>query len=214
MPLDVESVRALLGQREVVWLESTASTMADASRLAAAGCAAGAAVVADEQTAGHGRHGRSWHSEKQTGLYVSIVLRPELPAESLPVLVLALGLATREAILDSTGIVCTLKWPNAVFAGGRKCAGILTQKVAGAVIAGIGVNVNQEAFPAELEALATSLKLVSGREHSREKLLVHLLAAADKYTDLLREAGCGRIIGLYSGAAEKGTGHAAGARCR
>ena len=180
MPFDADLVRARVPERAIVWLESTASTMTVAAQLAAEGCVPGTVVVAEEQTAGQGRHGRRWHSEKCAGLYVSIILGRGLPPDSLQSLTLALGLATREAILLATGVSCELKWPNDLLVGGRKCAGILVQRTAAAVIAGIGVNVNQERFPVDLEASATSLRMASGKEHSREDLLVHLLAAVDK----------------------------------
>jgi len=210
MALDVVRVRERLPQREVVWLETTGSTMVEAARLAAAGCPQGTVVVAEEQTAGQGRHGRSWHSEKGAGLYVSIVLRPQLPAGSILTLTLALGLATQEAILHATGIACDLKWPNDILAGGKKCAGILAQRTGEAVISGIGINVNQETFPADIRGLATSLRMLSGRVQSREDLLVHLLLSVDKYMKLLHEEGSPWIIGLFSRASRKGRDHAAG----
>jgi BirA family biotin operon repressor/biotin-[acetyl-CoA-carboxylase] ligase len=138
------------------------------------------------------------------------VLRPELPLEALTSLTLALGLAAREAILDATGISCDLKWPNDLLADGKKCAGILAQGTSAAVIAGVGINVNQEGFAGELAGTATSLRLVSGRPHSREDLLVRLLLSVDKFTALLREDGSERVIRLYSEAARKGVVHAAG----
>ncbi len=210
MALDVALVRERLPLREVVWLETTSSTMLDAARLAAEGCKDGTAVVAEEQTAGQGRQGRIWHSEKGAGLYVSIVMRPELPPQSLTPLTLALGLAAREAILKACGIACGLKWPNDVVAGGKKCAGILTQTTKGAVITGIGINVNQEAFPAELQGQATSLRMVSGYLQSREELLIQLLLAVDRYSKLLREEGAHGVIAQYARAAGKGGNHAAG----
>ena len=99
MPFDVEFVRQNW-PRPVSYFPTIDSTMLEAARLAEAGCPHGAVVIADEQTAGQGRHGRHWHSEPNSGLYVSIVLRPDLPPESLPVLTLALGLAAADAIAD------------------------------------------------------------------------------------------------------------------
>jgi BirA family transcriptional regulator, biotin operon repressor / biotin---[acetyl-CoA-carboxylase] ligase len=149
--------------------------MTVAARLAREGCAHGTAVVADEQTAGIGRHGRSWHSEKGTGLYVSIVLRIPQP---VPVMMLALGLAAREAITKTTALRPDLRWPNDVLIGGRKCAGMLAQVEGGALIAGIGMNVSQTEFPAEIEA--TSL-LIEGATVSREEVLTALVEAVDEY---------------------------------
>jgi BirA family biotin operon repressor/biotin-[acetyl-CoA-carboxylase] ligase len=125
MALDIERVRRSLPQRIVHYYETLSSTMAEGARLAQAGCATGSAVVAGEQTAGQGRYGRSWHSEKDAGLYISIVLRPVLPTDALPALTLALGLATAEAIARVTGLGCDLRWPNDVMLGGLKVAGIL-----------------------------------------------------------------------------------------
>jgi BirA family biotin operon repressor/biotin-[acetyl-CoA-carboxylase] ligase len=198
MPLDVDSLRVRLPRRGIVWLDTAATTMTEAARLAVAGCPAGTFVVAEEQTAGLGRHGRGWQSERETGLYVSIVLRPSLEPDSLPVLTLALGLAVQEAIASATGILCDLRWPNDVLAGGKKCAGILCQTADSAVVAGIGINVNQQAFPPELAASATSLRMISGGPHSREDLLVELARSVDSYANLLVEQGADRVLRLYA----------------
>jgi BirA family transcriptional regulator, biotin operon repressor / biotin---[acetyl-CoA-carboxylase] ligase len=161
--------------RRIERFETVDSTMTVAARLAREGCAHGTAVVADEQTAGIGRHGRSWHSERGTGLYLSIVLR--VP-QAVPVMMLALGLAAREAIAKTTALRPDLRWPNDVLIGGRKCAGMLAQVEGGALIAGIGINVAQKEFPAEIEA--TSL-LIEGVTVSREEVLAALVEAVDEY---------------------------------
>lgn len=146
-----------------------------AARRAKEGCEHGRAIVADEQTAGIGRHGHSWHSERGTGLYVSIVLR--LP-QTIPVTMLALGLAAREAIAETSGLAPDLRWPNDVLIGGKKCAGMLAQLEGKALIAGIGINVSQTKFPPELDA--TSL-LLEGARVTREHLLDALLRSVDRY---------------------------------
>jgi BirA family transcriptional regulator, biotin operon repressor / biotin---[acetyl-CoA-carboxylase] ligase len=181
--------------REIVRLRTTASTMRDASELAAAGCAHGTAVVADEQTAGIGRQGHSWHSEPEAGLYVSVVLR--LP-ETSPILTLALGLAAVDAIRNTAGVVCDLRWPNDVLAGGKKLAGIIVQMADSAAIAGIGINLNHTGFPAELAALATSLRLQTGRPVDREALLQNLLAAIDDGCEILRSGGNAALLKMFS----------------
>jgi len=188
MPFDLEFVRQNWPQ-PVFYLATIDSTMLEAARLAEAGGPHGAVVVADEQTAGQGRHGHTWHSEPNSGLYVSIVLRPVVQADSLPVLTLALGLAAADAIAETMGLTCDLRWPNDVMLEGRKVAGILVQLLDSAAIAGIGVNVNHAGFPAEIAADATSLRIVSNRTHSREQLLVTLLGAADRYCGLLAGPG-------------------------
>jgi len=162
--------------------------MTVAAELAREGAPHGTVVAADQQTAGIGRHGHSWHSQ-EGGLYVSIVLR--LP-ETVPVLMLSLGLAARDAIasaLRGAGLrpalaghrpapLVDLRWPNDVLLDGRKCAGVLAQLEGGAVIAGIGINVSQPQFPAGLEA--TSL-LLAGATATREDVLVALVGAVDRY---------------------------------
>jgi len=148
-------------------------TVDSTQRLAAAE-PVGTVVIADTQTAGQGRHGHSWHSEPGTGLYLSIVLEPT------PLLTLALGVATVEAIAQSTGITCDLRWPNDLMLTNRKCAGILVQLIDNRAVAGIGINLNHTSFPPELEA--TSLRLHSSRTYDREAILDALLPAIDSVT--------------------------------
>jgi BirA family biotin operon repressor/biotin-[acetyl-CoA-carboxylase] ligase len=170
--------------------------MLEAARLAEEGCASGMIVVAEEQTAGQGRLGRTWYSERGTGLYVSMVLRLQLAAPELPVLTLALGLATAEAI----GSECDLRWPNDVLINGRKCAGILVQLSGGAAIAGIGINVNQARFPGELAETATSLRIEWGCEQGRDELLERLIDAVSRYTDLLVSDGKDAVLRRFAAA--------------
>jgi len=198
MPFDVELVRQSWPQ-PVFYFATIDSTMLEGARLAEAGCGQGTVIVADEQTAGQGRHGRHWHSEANAGLYCSIVLRPGLAPDSLPVLTLALGLATADAIAEATGLACDLRWPNDVILDGRKVAGILVQLLDSAAITGIGINVNHAAFPAELAAEATSLRLIAKRQFSRESLLIALLGAADRYCAILAgEHGKQKILDIFS----------------
>jgi BirA family biotin operon repressor/biotin-[acetyl-CoA-carboxylase] ligase len=196
--IDIERVRAELANHTIYWHPSIGSTMTEASRLAASGCESGTVVGAEEQTAGLGRYGRSWHSEPGSGLYVSIVLRNPLPADALPLVTLALGLATSEAILKATDLACDLRWPNDVLIQSRKCAGILTQLEGSAIIAGIGINVNHAAFPEELAGIATSLRIASGRMHSRERLLAELVTSVTSFCALLENEGREPILEMFS----------------
>ncbi len=189
MPLNIALVREHLPGRDLRYFESLDTTMREAARYPP-----GTAVIADEQTAGQGRHGHSWHSEKGAGLYCSIVL----PKQAAPALTMALGLAAAEAITASSGAACDLRWPNDVMIGSRKAAGILAQLMDSAAIAGIGINVNHSRFPPELEAEATSLRIESGREQSRERLLIALLPAVDRYVELLGAEGAPAILDLFS----------------
>jgi BirA family biotin operon repressor/biotin-[acetyl-CoA-carboxylase] ligase len=143
----------------------------DSTQRAATGEPLGTVVIADHQSAGQGRHGHTWHSEPGSGLYCSMVLEPT------PLLTLALGVATVDAIAQSTGIVCDLRWPNDLMLDGRKVAGILVQLANGVAIAGIGINVNHASFPDGIDA--TSLLLHSDHVHSREDILDAILPAVD-----------------------------------
>ncbi len=166
--MDLQRLRGAFPDRQILYFDAIDSTQ----RIASAS-GAGTIVVADRQLAGQGRHGHTWHSEAGTGIYVSIVLAPS------PVLTLALGIATVEAIAQTTGIQCDIRWPNDLMLGNRKVAGILVQLVNGMAIAGIGINVNQQSFPGDIEDLATSLRQHAGREISREDILLALIPAID-----------------------------------
>ena len=199
MPLNVERVRMLAPGREILWRASVDSTMHEAARLSEAGCASGLVVGADEQTAGHGRYQRVWHSERDAGLYFSIVLRlAGVDKASFPVATFALGVAVAEAIQSTTGVACDLRWPNDVLVKDRKVCGILAQLYGSAVVAGIGVNVNQTAFPDEVAAIATSLRIESGREQSREDLLAALLDEIDRHCEILAAEGREAIFALFT----------------
>jgi BirA family biotin operon repressor/biotin-[acetyl-CoA-carboxylase] ligase len=198
MAFDVEWVRSRLPDRRIDWHPSIDSTMFEASRLAAAGCQSGTIVGAEEQTAGQGRYGRAWHSEPGSGLYVSVVLRHRFAPSTLPLVTLALGLATSEAILKATDLACDLRWPNDVMVQSRKCAGILTQLESSAIIAGIGINVNHSAFPQDLTDIATSLRLATNRIQSRERLLAELAPSVDRFCTMLEKEGGEPILAMFS----------------
>jgi BirA family transcriptional regulator, biotin operon repressor / biotin---[acetyl-CoA-carboxylase] ligase len=198
MGFDVDAVRARLPGRRIEWFPSVDSTMTVAARLAREGCASGTAVVADEQTAGVGRHGHSWHSEAGAGLYVSMVLRPPIDAAGLPIVMLALGLAAREAIVETSGLAADLRWPNDVLLGGKKCAGILAQIEDDAIVAGIGINVNHTIFPTEIAVTATSLRMAGAGTVSREELLVALIEAVEEFMHVLAHEGADAILNLFS----------------
>ncbi len=163
----------------------TGSTNAEALAAAAAGEPEGSVFFAEEQTSGRGRGGRTWHSEKSAGIYVSVLLRPAMAPAEVLVLTLAAGLAARSAIQQVTGVDADLRWPNDLLISGKKFCGILAEMHAEAtrvryVVVGIGLNVNHERLPAELRAAATSLRLATGRAWSRVELAAALLRALDR----------------------------------
>jgi BirA family biotin operon repressor/biotin-[acetyl-CoA-carboxylase] ligase len=206
MAFDLESVRARLPDRQIDWFGSVNSTMTLATQVARDGCPSGTVIGADGQVAGIGRHGHTWHSEAEAGLYVSIVLRLPVDAGVLPVVMLALGLATQEAISGVTGLAVDLRWPNDVLVDGRKCGGILAQIEGGAVVAGIGINVNQTEFPRDLDAEATSLLLAGKPGVSRESLLVALVSAVESCTTILTEQGSAAILRMFTHASSYAEG--------
>jgi BirA family transcriptional regulator, biotin operon repressor / biotin---[acetyl-CoA-carboxylase] ligase len=169
------------------------STNRVAMELGYAGQPEGTLVLAEEQTAGRGRAGRSWHSERGTGLYFTLLLRPKLAPAQSPLLTMLAGLSAHAAIQGLTGLTPELKWPNDLLLNGKKVGGILTEmhaepSVVRFVIVGIGINVNQEKFPPELASIATSLRKESGKMNYRLELLVRLLMQFESdYNRFLRE---------------------------
>ena len=182
----------LFGKR-VFHFFKTDSTNRVAMELGYAGEPEGTVVLAEAQTAGRGRSGRSWHSERGTGLYFTILLRPRLAPAQAPLLTMLAGVSAHTAITAQTGLVPELKWPNDLLLNGKKLGGILTEMHAEPsqvrfVIVGIGINVNQEKFPAELSSMATSIRKESGRASYRLELLVRLLVQFESdYNRFLRE---------------------------
>jgi BirA family biotin operon repressor/biotin-[acetyl-CoA-carboxylase] ligase len=171
----------------------TDSTNRVAMELAYAGELEGTVVLAEEQTAGRGRAGRSWHSERASGIYVTLLLRPKISPVQAPLLTMMAGLSAHAAIQAQTGLQPDVKWPNDLMLNGKKVGGILTEMHAEPslvrfVIVGIGINVNQEQFASELSNIATSLRAETGKAQSRLELLARLLREFETdYNRFLRE---------------------------
>ena len=149
-------------------------------------------VVADTQTAGRGRRGRTWYDAPGDSLLVSIVMRPRLAVPDLPKLSLAAAVAVAEAITVTAGLCARLKWPNDVLVNGRKLAGILLESrivTEPIVVAGIGINLRQRTFPDALADTATSVDLEGGRAVGREALLEAVLEAFDRWRIWLEGEG-------------------------
>ncbi len=187
---------SLFGKR-IYHFFKTDSTNRVALELGHAGEPEGAVVLAEEQTAGRGRAGRKWQSDRAAGIYVTLLLRPRLAPVQAPLLTMMAGLSARAAIEAQTGLVADLKWPNDLLLGGKKVGGILTEMHAEPsmvrfVIVGIGLNVNQEKFPGELGTIATSLHIEAGKHISRLEVLVRLLREFENdYNRFLREGPAG-----------------------
>jgi BirA family biotin operon repressor/biotin-[acetyl-CoA-carboxylase] ligase len=179
----------------------TASTNSDALAAARADGPHGSVYFADEQLAGRGRGDHAWHSAPGEGLYVSVLLRPHLPAARLPLLPLAAGLAAADAVRSAAGLEIDLRWPNDLLLGSRKAGGILVEAkseasaVAFAVV-GIGINVHQSSFDPALATPATSLDREAGRPISRQALLVFLLKSLERETLALLHPAAEKTVPL------------------
>jgi BirA family biotin operon repressor/biotin-[acetyl-CoA-carboxylase] ligase len=191
------------------------STNTLALGLASGGAAHGTVVVAEEQSAGRGRFGRTWYSEKCSGVYLSIILRPPLAPSAAPILTLMAGLAVHQSVADVTGLTPDIRWPNDVLLGGKKVGGILTEMSAEldrvhAVVLGIGLNANHKHMPAEIRPVATSLRMESGRMYSRVHLFATLVRQTQHFYRVLLEQGSAAIAGEW----EKRSSFARGKRVR
>ena len=201
MPLDIDKLQARRPQNEIYYFQTLGSTMVEATRFATCGAPHGTIVLADEQTEGIGRLGRSWQSQPEVGIYCSILLRLPLSPANLPVASLLLGLATVEAIQKSTQLACDLRWPNDVLIDELKVAGILTHLVETYIVAGIGINVNQSVLPGGFRTPATSLRIQSnGRVQSREEIVVSLLESLDFFCSMLATEGTSSILRIFNSA--------------
>lgn len=208
-PLSIEAIRraralARIG-RSVHYCHSVTSTNSLASELAGNGAADGTVVIAETQTKGRGRLGRSWVSPPHRNLYLSAILRPPLAASAAPRITLVAGLAVAEAVRGWTPRAA-IKWPNDVLIDGRKVAGILTELEVtegevGFVILGIGVNLNSDAedFPKEVRDRAISLCAAVGGVVDRTAFAVNLLSRLEeRYEQFLRQ-GFAAIRPLWEG---------------
>ena len=171
----------------------------------------GTVVIAEEQTAGRGRLGRNWYSEKSSGIYASIVLRPPLSPATAPILTLLAGVAVHHAVGSATGLEADIRWPNDVLVNGKKVCGILTEMKAEVdrlhmVVLGIGINVNHSSMPEELREIATSLALESGRHYSRLHVLAELLRSVEHYYHMLLREGHAAIVREWSAASSYAEG--------
>lgn len=177
------------------WFAEVGSTNDVAKRLADEGAAHGAVVVAEAQTAGRGRRGRVWASPAGRNVYLSVVLRPDLPPSRAAELTLLASVALCQAVRQA-GVPAGIKWPNDLLAGGRKLAGILTELATDPdrvqwLVLGIGVNVNirEDELPGELRAIATSLAIERGESVPRTLFAAAVLSALEEWLDRHAEEG-------------------------
>ncbi|MDQ0655452.1 biotin--[acetyl-CoA-carboxylase] ligase [Paenibacillus sp. W2I17] len=190
--------------RKAVLLTSTLSTQGDVLKLAEQGQAEGAVVIAEEQTGGRGRFGRQWFSPPGKGIWMSVLLRPDLPLQHTPQLTLLTGVAVCRAVRACSGADAGIKWPNDLLIDGRKVCGILLESTVEDhevryCIAGIGVDVNfdPEDYPEDLTTIATSLKMETGQSVDRTKLTAAILTELEQLYFLYQKEGFGVISALW-----------------
>lgn len=170
------------------------STNIKAKELAKEGAKEGTLVLANKQTAGKGRRGRTWISEEDTGIYMSIILRPAIPVERVSAITLVMALAITDAVVKIADCDVKIKWPNDIVINGKKVCGILTEmsSVNNAieyVIVGMGVNLSQKSFPEELQNIATSIWKETKKKVSKEQVIASILFHAQKRYYEFQQAG-------------------------
>jgi len=184
---------------KVFCFEVIDSTNACARALASCWADEGTVIVAEQQTAGRGRMGRTWVANPFENLTFSVILRPDTPAEGINLLPLYAGVAVAEAIERATGLSVVCKWPNDLLVNDKKVAGILIEgslkeSSVEYVVIGIGINVNQREFPPEISSTATSLIIEGGKEYSREDLFREVMRSMEAHYKGLTSHGFQRII--------------------
>jgi len=189
--------------RRILHFFKVDSTNTVALRLGEEGEPHGTIVLAEEQTAARGRAGHSWISEKSAGITCSILLRPQIPPALAPLLTLVVGLAARDAAAEEIDSIPDIRWPNDILISGKKVCGILTEMHAEPdrihyAVVGIGMNVNQAKMPPELTDIATSLRIETGKIHSRLELLIRLLRHLDRYYNQFLTEGAAPILRRFS----------------
>jgi BirA family biotin operon repressor/biotin-[acetyl-CoA-carboxylase] ligase len=192
--------------RNLHYVESVESTQKIAHHFASENAPEGTVILAEEQLSGRGRMARNWHSPKYTGIWMSMILRPNIPLSNAPQLTLLAAVAIVQAIEEMTDLIPDIKWPNDILINGKKVTGILTELQAEAdrihsIIIGMGINVNQkkEDFPLELQETATSL-FIEGRETvSRAELIRTIFKYFERLYTLYLEQGFLPIKLLWEG---------------
>lgn len=224
----LSSIKGQWAGKEVLYFAETDSTNTEAKKAAENGAPHGTLAVAEHQTGGKGRRGRTWDSPGGTGIFMSLILRPDMAPPHASMLTLVAALAAAKGIEACAQVESLIKWPNDIVINGRKICGILTEMSADPdcinyVVVGIGINVNMEQFPEEICQVAASIYTESGRKLKRSVLISAVMEAFEEYysafmetadmSSLLEEyngklANCGRTVrvldpaGEYSGTAQ------------
>lgn len=185
--------------RPVCFYEELASTNLQAKLDAENGAREGTLIVADMQTAGRGRRGRSWSSPPGTNVYFTLILKPDFRVELASMVTLVMGLAVAEGIRETCGLEARIKWPNDIVVNGKKVCGILAEMSTERdfihyVVMGVGINVARQDFPPEIAQTASCLEQECGRAVSRAEIMVNVMKAFETYYGIFR--GDGSLAGL------------------
>ena len=223
----LSSIRGSWAGREILYLDEVDSTNTAAKKAAENGAVHGTHVVSERQTGGKGRRGRAWDSPRGTGIFMTLILRPNMAPVHASMLTLVAALAVADGIRECTGAESLIKWPNDIVMSGKKICGILTEMSADPdcinyVAVGIGINVNMEEFPEEIRGVAASIFTETGKKTKRSLLISAVMAAFERYYEVFMKttdmsglledyngklANCGRTVrvldpaGEYSGTA-------------
>lgn len=190
-------------QFQTLRFDSLPSTNLEVARRAQEGAAEGLCIVAGEQTAGRGRLGRAWLSPRGAGIYCSTLLRPQFEQKLWPLITLMSAVVVNEALLEACGLETDIKWPNDILHEEKKLCGILAEIVetpgGRAVVVGIGINLTNDSFPAELATVATSVAAATGRDPVLDQVLARLQQSfASWYRKLNQQQGANEIILAWS----------------
>lgn len=199
-----EQIETQWAGREILFLDTVDSTNDEAKRQADAGAGHGTLIVAETQTAGKGRRGRSFDSPKHTGVWMSLVIKDDIEPANASMLTLVMGLAVAKAVETVTELRPQIKWPNDLILQGKKLCGILTEMsmqmdCINHIVIGVGINVHNESFPEEICSVATSVFLENGKKASRGKLMAQVLRQFEHYYDIFMETqDLSRLMNEYN----------------
>lgn len=177
--------------RNIKWHKTLDSTNAEAKRNT--DMSDGTLFIADAQTSGRGRLGREWASHEGDGIFMSLLLKPDISPEDASKITLIAGIAAARAIGMESGI----KWPNDIVIGTKKVCGILTELSLRNIICGVGINVNNQSFDEDLSDKATSMRIESGREFKRENIICNFINEFEPLYKIFLEKGIESVMDIY-----------------
>ena len=190
--------------RQIRYFSRIDSTNQYAKRIAEEGAPDGTLIIADEQTAGKGRSGRTWVTPPAEAIAFTLLLRPKLSPDRISMVTLVMGLAVTNAVNSLYGVSAGIKWPNDVVIKGRKLCGILTEMSAEVrqvnyIVIGVGINANLTSFPEEIREIATSLRLELGYDINRAELIARVMAEFERlYAEFEAQGDLGAVMQEYN----------------